>query len=73
MAVRDTDSGKAFMFVNADREDKEIEIGISGIKAPVLYDPLNDSYVDLTVENIDGVSKIKFNVKSLETVVVIEK
>ena len=73
MAVRDTDSGKAFMFVNADREDKEIEIGISGIKAPVLYDPLNDSYVDLTVGNIDGVSKIKFNVKSLETVVVIEK
>ena len=69
MAARDTAHGRAYMFVNADREDKTVEISLSGIENPVLYNPLCDTYEDLKVEN----AKVQFPIESLKTVIIMEK
>lgn len=55
MLARDTEAGRAFLFVCADPDDGKIDIVLHGMKSPVLYSPLEDAVIpaDIT-ETPDG-------------------
>ncbi len=72
LLTRDTDKGRAFMFVNCEKEELEVKITLSGINDPVLYSPLENAFVSARFSNKNGITEANFKIKPKDTLIIME-
>ena len=68
--ARDTDSGRAYMLVNCDKEDKEVNLTIAGIDNPKLYCPLLGKEIDAKITKEGKGVNLKFTIRDRDTIII---
>ncbi len=70
---RDTDIGRAYMFVNSRQETSQVSVTLSRLKNPVLYSPLEDIYTYGRFIISADTTSAEFEIAPYSTVIIMEK
>lgn len=70
--TRDTINGKAMLFVNCDNEPNKVKMTIKGIKEPVLYSPLLDSFVSAKFSSKGEITVAEFEISAKDALIIME-